>query len=367
LKEEDMFKLANQVIDAYDDVNKTHLTKVAKLNPQIYMLTPAEKDRLHDDDFALSIITKKASKLNKFPVNTHDSTWLSNQYFDLTSQRLPKLASATAAYFIKQACEKFNITPLPAVVGLAKEASSNIYYEEDLPADAATTKNIHVDLSKFAQVEQIGDNYTFAQYAFPTVSHVKLACQYLEKYIKQIPVDYRHKYAAAIQKRAQELGMGQQGGIVSKYASDYYSGHVDAHLRARASLLETADPKFRGALDKLSAMKKEMSATDFARLLHGFDKRAGLTKYYDSALTDPYQAVFAQEPTPYGNYTAKMASGASLTADEIRKVSIDKYAKIKEYFGHNIADELKSHGIPIFESLPNDAKEIIASIASGEL
>jgi hypothetical protein len=362
-----MFKLANQVIDAYDDVNKLHLLKVAKLNPQIYMLSTEERARLHDDDFALSIITKKANKLNKFPIHNHDNVWLSNQYFELTNQRLPKVAAATAAYFIKQACDKFNVKPMPAVEGLAKESSSNIYCEEDLPSSAATKKEVQVDLSKFAQIEQIGDNYTFAQYTFPTASHVKLAGQYLEKYVKQIPVEYRHKYAAAIQKRAQELGMGQQGGIVAKYASDYYSGHVDAHLRARASLLETSDPKFSAALNKLAVMKKEMSSMDFAKLLHGFDKRAGLTKYYDSALTDPYQAVFAQEPTPYGNYTAKLASGAALTADEIRKVSIDKYAKIKEYFGHSVADELKTHGVPIFDSLPNDAKEIIASIASGEL
>jgi hypothetical protein len=154
---------------------------------------------------------------------------------------------------------------------------------------------------------------------------------------------------------------------VAKYASDYYSGHVDAHLRARASLLEAADPKFASALKKLGAMKKQLEPMDFAKVLHGFDKRAGLSKYYGASLTDPYLATFAQEPTPYQNYTAKLASGATLTADEIRKVSNDKYGKIKEYFGKSVADELKKEGVPIFESLPTDAKEIVAGIANGSL
>lgn len=359
-----MFKLANQILDAYDDVNKIHLRKVAKLNPKIYMMTPEERNGLGDDDFALSVITKKANKLNKFPVDSKDNTWLSNQYFELTHPGMPKTAAAIAAYNISKACEQFGLKETPAVAALKKEASSNVYCEENLKvSDQAITPRI-LDMTKFAQVEQICDNYTFAQYAFPTPSHIKLACQYFEKHAAKIPLELRSKYAGAIQKRAKELGLGQQRGFVSKYASDYYSAHVDAHLRSRASLLESSDPKYRSALDKLATMKNAMTPQEFAGVLFAFDKRAGLSKYYDGGIQDPFTSTFAAEiPNPG---TIKSAS-SGMSPDDIKKVASAKYDKIKEYFGKNVADSLRSDGVDIFDSLPIDAKEVIAGIANGTL
>lgn len=357
-----MFKLSNQVLDAYDDTQRVYLKKFAQIDSKINMMTVEERERLLDEDFALSVITKKASKLNKFPINNHDSTWLSNQYFEETHQRMPKTAAHTAAYFIKKSCEKHSVELTPSVAALAKEASSNVYCEEDIPRSAQVVTPRKLDMTKFAQVENICDNYTFAQYAFATPAHISLACKYFDKYASQLPLEWRHKYAAAIQKRAQELGLGQQKGTVVKYASSFYSGHVNAHLSARKTLLEMADPKFTDALSKLAAMKDTMEPAQFAQVLHGFDKRAGLSKYYDGFLTDPYRSTFAQEPS-----MTKVASDSKLSPDEVSKVASEKYGKIKEYFGKNVADELKKHGSMIFESMPMDAKEIIAGIADGSV
>lgn len=361
-----MFKLANQVLDAYDDVHMTHLKKLAKLNPQIYLMTADEHSSLSDEDFALSVITKKAHKLNKFPVNSHDNTWLSNQYFEETHFRLPKTAAAVAAWNIKKACEKFNVTALPAVEGLAKEASSNVYLEEDIPAAARIQRTVTPDLSKFAQVQQICDNDTFATYVFATPGHVKLAVRYFEEFCDKMPVDYRHKYAAAIQRRAGDLGMDKQGGRVAKYASDSYSAHVDAHIRSRMSLLDVADPKLKVVLEKVASTKASSAPMEFAKLLHQFDKHAKLDKYYGGYLTNPYEATFAVRVNQAAPLY-KSASHGNLTADMIAKIATEKYAKIKEYFGASIADTLKKEGAPVFESLPNDAKEIIAGIADGSL
>lgn len=360
-----MFKLANQVLDAYDDVHRTHLKKLAKLNPQIYLMTSDEHSSLADDDFALSVITKRANKLNKYPVNSHDNTWLSNQYFEETHYRLPKEAATIAAWNIKQACEKFGITALSAVIGLAKEAASNVYCEQDMPATARVTRTVTPDLSKFAQVQQICDNDTFATYVFATPGHVKLAVRYFEEFCDKMPVEHRHKYAAAIQRRAGDLGMDKQGGRVAKYAGDAYSAHVDAHVRSRMSLLDIADPTLKVALEKVAATKATSTPMDFAKLLHQFDKYAKLDKYYGGYLTNPYEATFAVRTNPSAIY--KSASYGNLTADMIGKIATEKYAKIKEYFGVSIADTLKKEGAPVFESLPNDAKEIIAGIADGSL
>lgn len=361
-----MFKLANQVIDAYDDVSRIHLRKIAAINPDIEMMASEERNSLEDEDFALSIITKKASKLNKFPINTHDSAWLSNRYFEETCFRLPKTAAAIAAYHIKRACEQFKIAPLPNVVGMAKEANSNMYFEEDIPETAKVTKTATPNLSEFAEIQKIGDNYTFAQYAFSSPAHVKMASQYFDKFCDKMPVDYRHKYAAAIQRRAHELGMETQKGQVIKYASDHYSGHLDAHLASRRSLLEVADPKYAAVLDKLAAAKKQLSPQQFSRALHGFDKKAGLSRYYGNYLTNPYEATFANVPDPYEGWKTKVA-GVSLDVEQLKSVVNGKYAEIKNYFGQSVADELRKDPVSIFESLPNDVKGIIAQLSNGEL
>jgi hypothetical protein len=359
-----MFKLANQMLDAYDDVERTYIRKLAKIDPKIYLMTDSEKRELTDNDYALSVITKKASKLNKFPVDTHSNAWLSNQYFNETHWRLPKEAQEIAAHHIKRACDQFGIPTTTAVEGMAKEASSNVFYEGDLPSSAKVSRTTEVDLSKFAEVQQIADNYTFAQYAFPTAAHVKLGNEYFSQFAKDMPLEYRHKYACALQKRAGELGTVLKGEI-SKYAANAYGAHIDAHLASRKSLLDVADPKFTSALDKMASMKKDMAPIEFARLLHGFDKRAGLDRYYGGYLINPYEATFVNQKNP--GFMYKSASYQDLTADAIGKLAIDKYAKIKEYFGESIADSLKKEGASIFDSLPMDAKEIIAGIADGSL
>lgn len=359
-----MLKFANQILDAYDDVDQDSLKKLAKQRPNCNMLNAEERAGLHDRDFALSVITKTASKLNKFPIDSHDSTWLSMQYFDSNYHKMPIEATKLAAWHIKKACAKNDLKPTAKVSGFAamlKTAESNVYYEKD-----GDVKAINVvakpDLSKLAEVQKIGESYTAAQYAMPSASHVKMACVYLEKNAEKIPLDLRHKYAAAIQRRSHELGMGAQKGYVSKYATDHYSPMVDAHIMARASLLE-GRPDLRGEVEKIGSAKKGFTPSQFAQLLHGFDKQAGLSRYYGAGLTDPFIATFASTPDPYAGMR-KVAS-SNMTVDALQQIANAKYAQIKDYFGAHVADELKRHPTEIFESLPMDAKAIIIGIAEG--
>jgi hypothetical protein len=286
---------------------------------------------------------------------------LSQEFFNETHTRLTKEAAQIAAYNIKQACDRFNIKPSPAVTGMAKEASTNIYYEGDI-----IQKNVQVveqDMGKFAEVKKIGDNYTHAQYVMGTVDGVKTACEYFKQYADKMPLEYRHKYASAIQRRAGELGMTVTEKAVCKYASDSYSANLDAHLASRRDILQIKDQKFTDALNKLASMKNTLTPMEFAGVLGGFDKRAGLDKYYGGYVTDPYQSTFAYMTNPK---LVKVGS-AKMGPDQLAKLFSDKYAKVKEYFGASLADSLKKEGQAAFEALPNDAKEIIAGIADGTL
>jgi hypothetical protein len=359
-----MLKISNQVLDIHDDVLGDGVRKLASIAPNVRVMSASERASLPDDRFALSIITKTASKLNKYPVNDRDATWLSNQYFEMNGHKLPPEAQKVAAWHIKKACRKFKIEPSPLVEKVAGESATNVFCESK--GLSKVEKTAQADLSKIAAVSDIAESYTNAQYAFATPAHLKVACFFFEQQHTKIPSDLCHKYAAQIQRRSQELGLGMQGGAVAKYASDHYSPHVDAHISARASLLES-DNENRGRLEKIASLKKALSPSHFAQVLHAFDKKAGLHRYYGGALMDPFLATFGQQPDPYQSYRVKLASSRELTAEELRSIVGTKFDKIAEYLGKTIADELRKDPVTIFDSLPMDAKELIVSFGDGTL
>jgi hypothetical protein len=359
-----MLKIANQILDVYDDIDYAMMKKIAGEYPGCNVMSADERSVLRNHQFALTVITKQASKMNKYPIVDHDSTWLSNRYFEMTYQRLPEEAAGIAAYNIKTACAKFKIEPSKMVKSMAKIASSNIYFEKGNTLKSTNVVSMY-DFSKLAQVDAIGDNYTQAQYAMPNAAHVKIACDYFEQNAAKMPVESRHKYAAAIQRRSHELGLGVQKGAVSKYASDHYSPMVDAHIRARASLVETR-PDMKGLYEKIGSVKKDYTPSQFAQLLHGIDKKAGLDRYYGSHLTNPFNATFASEPDPYAGFRYKSAS-RELLPDELKNAVTAYHSKIAEHFGPLMADELRKDPVSIFDSLPRDAKEIIVGIIDGQL
>jgi hypothetical protein len=272
---------------------------------------------------------------------------------------------AKAAFFLKIACNKFGVKPSLSVEKLAKESDNNIYLESGPSRQQVSPVNF-INTEKFAEVSKIGDNYTHAQYVFNSPASIKIACDYFEKNASAMPLEYRTKYAAAIQMRAGELGMPAQGGLVAKYASDRYSAMIEGHILSRKTLIDGIDPVSHEMFTKLSSLKDQMNPMQFAQMLHGIDKKANLEKYYGAGLTNPYEATFAAEPDPKAGAHYKTAN-ATLTQDEIKTMAQTKYAQIKNYFGQSIADEFKKNPIEIFDSMPNDTKEILTQIATGEI
>ena len=379
-----MEKIANQIVDIYDDVHGAYLSKFGSERPETNIMTPKEKASLADDDYALSYITKEAQKFNKFPVDSFDNTWLSNKMYPHTHHKIAKEAAVTAAVFIKKACNVFGIKADQTVEYMAKEANdlrkSNVYFEPVEKVAGVKGKGYWTDLfSKnvgqvktassrgLENVQEIADNYTKAQYAMPDAEAVKTAAEYFSSIEGSVRnKETLHKYAAAIQLRAGELGMEPLKGAVSKYASDCYNGQVDAHLASR-KLLVDHDEELKGTLSKLASARSSMDPYQFAQILSGFDKKAGLVQYYGGYLKDPYQSSFGElKKTDPVLWSTKTAS-RKLTEQEVRMVVNDKNGKIAEHFGKHFAEELKKDPVSIFNSLPMDSKEIIANINDGLL
>lgn len=367
-----MYKIANQIIDAYDDIHADFLTKIAAKRPETYVMTPEEKSTLGDDDYALCCITKEASKVLKFPVDSYDNTYLANEMFPETYYKLQKTAAIKAACMIKKACDHFRIIPNDVVVNVSNHNASfnnNLHYESDegnFPkiASEVQTKTASDNMKVFADVERICDNYCHAQYVFATPVHVKVASKYFDEKHKEMPVELRHKYAAALQIRAKELGMPSIRGNVEKYASDSYNAMLDGHLASRKRLVDGS--AFEAEFGKIASLKKSATPYQFAQVLAAFDKKAGLARHYGSYLTDPYQSTFATSADPTYTWMNKKGS-RQLTAQEIESVVNTKTDKIAQYIGKLAAEGMKKDPTAIFDSMPNDVKEIIANIHEGTL
>jgi len=379
-----MEKIANQIIDIYDDPYGAYIEKLAAERPETEIMTPQEKAQIADDDYALAYITKEAQQLNKFPVDTHDNTWLSNKMFGHTFHKLGHEAAQVAAHFIKQACDLHGIKPCQEVEKAAAAADTpknNIYVEQQVKTASFTReegywpelfegdyeKVASEDSKSLADIQGIANNYTQAQYAMPTPESVKTAAAYFEKVAGKIyDPELKHKYAAAIQLRANELGMEPVKGEVIKYASSAYNALLDGHISMRKTFLE-ARPELKDELSKIASARKSMNPYQFAQVLNGFDKKAGLSQYYGAHIANPFEATFGEPPVQDQVLWTDKTASRKLTEEEIRKVVKDSNPKLAEYFGKAVAEEMKKDPVTIFNSLPSDSKEIIANIYDGLL
>jgi hypothetical protein len=375
-----MYKVANQIIDAYDDVHKVHLEKIAADYPNCKILSAEKRASLPADAYGVTLLTKEGAQ-HKFPLCDQDQTWLSQEMLSETSHRMPEGMAKVAAHFIKRACEVFGVPVKPETEALRnlslKTASAkdvDLALKTGIISESKAgepigivTKQASVKdaLSPYADLDSFCSNYTSAQYAMPSQSHVKLAAAYFEEKNKKMPLELRHKYAAHVQIRAGELGMQPIKGEISKYASDRYSAMLGAHITNRSRILEGTP--FVAELQKIASMKEQLTPYQFAQALNEFDKKAGLSKYHDVSLENPFRATFAAEvSTPWSWKSTKFAS-RELTAEELSKLVNTQSPKIAEYLGKEVADGLKSHTHDVFNSLPNDAKEIMGQIHEGLL
>lgn len=355
--------LDRYALDAFTDKNfEQTLVKVAHNLPRDVrnegVPSPSDLSGLEDDQFALSVITKTAEKINRFPINNKLNTALANEYFELNGYKLSYEAQKVAAVQIKKACNKFGLEPHNSikVASMNHDSKTNVYFEKD--ASKATSSYVHPKVSKHYYA--LG-----TKYAMPTKPFLDMAVDYFHKFAKELPPQDRHTFAVNVFERAKELGETIKSAAIEKYAGTHYNPELEQHLKLRERLLDEASP-YVPALRKLASYKSTTEPITFAKVLQEFDKKAGLDTHYDTYISDPYASTFGKKMSKIAGYVYEQ-DGIYLTEADIEKVAKNQYATLKDYFGHTLADGLKKEGASAFMALPDDAKDIIARIANGEL
>lgn len=378
--------LAGQVIDFYDDSDRSLLNRIRSRNSEIEkyashsLLNPDEHAELPDDQFALIVLTKHANIVRKFPLNDDFQTWLSAHYFDETKDKLGSVEKVAAATNINTACIAYEIEPPQSVLKFAHDAPvGNIVSEGSSPGwfNELTMKGAKEELAKTASVEinarmELPDSaYALIldhegevarMYAMPDENHVKIASAYFKKYAYDLSPQNRHMFAANVLNRAEELGVELRSTEhLEKWASENYNSLVDYHIEQRRGLIPRDDEKGQ-VLDKLASLRNNTDPSIFASALYEFDKAANLEKYYDTHLTEPWEATMGIEKN--ASWTADV-DGGTLTEADLQNVA--QSGKLRQYFGGAFQSQFSKHAVQIFESLPTPEKVVIAQIAKGQL
>lgn len=380
--------IAAAVLDFYDDSKQELMAKVASVLPpavkhaHITQLTPEQHEALPDSEFGLVILTKRAHVLRKYPVNDPGNAWLSAQYFQHTHEKLAFPARFVAAKFIKAACDAYGVPSSSLVEGYAarvdeSEAPTNTFVEgsesgwmlrklaqrELLEKQASAVEmNAMIEMPNehFALVIKQDDGSIIRKYAMPDQVHVKAAAVYFDKHAMDLSPEHRHRFAVAVQHRAEELGVElADSRLLTKWASTDWNNHVHAHIEQRKSLLPRND-QARSVLDKLAASLSETTPEDAAMALQTIDRATGLEKYYGRSLTDPFASTMGKVASGWSDEDAE---GNTITEADLRKAASSN--KIAGYLGEAFARQFSENPVEIYEALPAPEKDLVRQVIAG--
>lgn len=373
--------IPGQVIDFYDDTQKTYLTKMAsELEPWggQEVLQPDELGKLVDDDFALVVMTKNANVVRKFPLHDDMHVKLASMYFDETHDSLSPTEKVCAATHIREACDAHGIEAPQSVAKYAADGFfSNVVIEgTKTPWDAEIRKHASEELTKSASLDinariEIPDSHyalildndgdVIRKYAMPDEGHVKIAAAYFKKYALDLHPRHRHMFAENVLRRADELDVDVDTSTLSKWASETWNHNVDTYLEQRRGML-SPDSDASDMLDKLSSLRNQATPDVFAEALYEFDKKAGLDRKYDKDIPDPWATSMGTEKTSSWNADV---DGETITVDDL--TSAANSDKLRSHFGETFQSQFKSHAISMFDSLPDADKIVVKQIAKGQI
>lgn len=207
-----------------------------------------------------------------------------------------------------------------------------------------------------------------ARYALPAderypldgYDQVKEASAYFDEFQREMPPEVRREYCRNMVKRAYELGIGTSE-TAQSYGADSYAptAHIKIALDMRRELIDNEE--HLAVLDKIANVRAVVLPEDYAELLRGFDKMAGLTDFYDAKLLDPYLSTFGKSAA----VLKEDAEGAVLVGSEYAKMSdLVRFANmggkaLKSRFGDDFVNAFAKSPKATFDAMPKDQKLIL--------
>tara|TARA_B100000131_G_scaffold54165_1_gene49141 strand:- start:10174 stop:11265 length:1092 start_codon:yes stop_codon:yes gene_type:complete len=350
-------------LDFYDDMGailKDTVSDSADL-PDFIKTAASVTDEDPGNCFAL-VMVDDGKVLKKFATADKGNTWLSSLYFSMTKDRLPPEAQKVAAANLLVACEHYGI-----------EAQPDLY---DLSGDDPPTTNV-VDVTNVMPAVKVAErqDVNFAieradgskSYPLDNAEQLAAANEYFSLNKGSFVPRERREFAVKVASVADKMGMPVSDSV-REYSGSDYSPVLEGHLSLRYQHLMDTDaaPELRTELMKLAQSRASDGPDSFADGLYDFDKKAGLDRFWDRTLSDPWYSTFGMTKKAYPE--PKSAKSYTVGADTVSGEALHRLAaarkEVSDHFGMSFANAFLKDPESMFESMPMPQKKVLARMAN---
>jgi len=362
-----MYKLANLILDQYDDPGLTLLKSalgVNSLEKTASYVPPLSEVEKHDiNDFAIGFMDEKGAVVGRFPIYDADTASLSAFYFENTYEKLPKDFIKSAALRLGWALKKYasNVYKNTKVIKsffnkYAKETPLETpivdLTKEDLEPFKKTASVLNTDQrnalpdSEFGLVIKKKDGTKIRKYPLNDEAHVRNAIVRFSQFSNKIPPQYRSQLARKIKQKASQYGIEiSEDNPLRKYASDLnrISPSFERNLMDRKDFVEPERWKAYESVIQDVYNRNLVHPEDVVVKIASLDQQFGLDPFYaKEMIKDPETVVYGMyegqfdpiERAYYENRDAIMKKKAALNnlmGDEfVERLTLDKFKSLDD-------------------------------------
>ncbi len=217
------------------------------------------------------------------------------------------------------------------------------------------------------------------KYPLDSYAQVKTANDWFGQYANHLSPDRRREFASNFMKRANELGMRPDtlNDTVRHYGSDTFAS--DSAIKAafdtrRLEVAHNTDAlALLGAVEKVARTRiwrdadtvVQMTPEQICGVVEEFDKVAGITHLYDSAVPDPYFSIYGFEKTAETDEAAwsDQIGNDYVTSEDLNRLAQIGAFGVKTTFGAEFQEKFLKNPVGMYQSLPRTQKKMLIRMA----
>ena len=320
------------------------------------LATKQEVQNLAGDLIGLQVMTEQGVE-NRFPLHTPANVFLSLKAFEKNAHKLCDEAQRLVASKLKRAgASKFSPSELFCKVAEAADLNipaTRIFSSNEILAKAApdNTKLASLDDSFFGLVNGEERKYPLCNRLL-----IKTAEDFFEENFDRFSPKFRKEFAEKIMLNAGRIGHNIKLASIREYGATTHSSDLELDLNLRKNLIH--DKKEIEVLNKLALVARTVNPYKFAKGLEAFDKSAGIDKYWDKNIADPYKTTFGITKTAEVKFKV---GNKQVTESQLYKLADSVLDGLESQLGQEAIQGLKDEPLSVFPSLPRPYQELIVA------
>ncbi len=197
------------------------------------------------------------------------------------------------------------------------------------------------------------------KYPVKDAVQAKMADDYFNEYWRDFEPADRQEYCTKLASLMTKFFI-KPSEKVAEYSHSQYSPHLLQDLNLRKNFLEE---DMHEVIDIIGSNKDQVKPETLASALTDFDKMAGLDKFWDSRIKDPYATVFGPSEKTANDWNYNEA-GAYISESDLRILANTRIGNIRKQFGDDFAFKFKKEPKKMFQSLDKDMKLLLARMCA---